>query len=328
MQPADGRSNNASASQARPLPDAATLTSALEAVFGRRTHVIERRGHPAASSFPGEIVRCSVDEDREACVLCKYGAGELAPSFGHRGGPRYEAAVYRSVLASAPLTAPRFFGAWEDPGGETWLFVEYLDGARPASKKNPEEMLPAAARWAARFHAVGAEPSSVLDRRGLKVYDAAYFLRWARRATRLAGEQHDVPWLAAVCDRAEPLLSALPDGDVTIIHGEFTPNNVLARDGVILPVDWETAAIAIGEIDLAGLTENWPPDLVRVCEREYVRVRWPDGEPDQFSRNLDLARLYWTLRWLGDRRSRRRQPKRVFDRYAALGAIAERLGLL
>jgi hypothetical protein len=324
------RSRSDSASQSPPpLPDAATLTFALEAVFARRTRLIERRSHPSASSFPGEIVRCGLDDDREAWVLCKYGAGEAAPSFGHRGGPRYEAVVYRSILAKAPLTTPKFFGAWEDAGGETWLFLEYLDGARSAAKKNPEEMLPAAARWAARFHAVAAEPSSVLDRRGLKVYDAAYYRRWARRATRLAGEeQHEFPWLAAVCQRAEPLLSALPDGEVTIIHGEFTPHNVLAREGVILPVDWETAAVAIGEIDLAGLTENWPPDIVRVCEREYARARWPDGEPDEFARNLDLARLYWTLRWLGDRRSRLRRPKRVLDRYTALAAIAERLGLL
>lgn len=312
------------------LPDAATLTGALEAALARRTRLIERRSHEFASSFPGEIVRCRLDEGADVCLLCKYEAGGRAPSFGHRRGPRYEAAVYRSILARTPLTAPKFWGAWENASAETWLFVEYLRGARRASyAKDPEQTLPAAARWAGRFHAIAAEPSSRLDRRGLKVYDAAYFRRWARRARRLAGQaQRAFPWFVTACKRAERLLETLPDGDVTIIHGEFTPSNVLTRDGTILPVDWETAAVAIGDIDLAGLTENWPPEIVRACEREYAGARWPGGAPPGFSRNLDLARLYWTLRWLGDRRTRLHSSTRVLDRYVAVGEIAERLGLL
>jgi hypothetical protein len=69
----------------------------------------------------------------------------------------------------------------------------------------------------------------------------------------------------------------------------------------MFPVDWESAAIGAGEVDLASLTDMWPSDLMDDAVAEYARVRWPQGAPDSFGRRLLAARVYWILRWLGNR---------------------------
>src|SRR6266566_5275690 len=55
-----------------------------------------------------------------------------------------------------------------------------------------------------------------------------------------------------------------------------------------------------GSRNFAPGTKNWPKRMVERLAREYVRARWPMGEPDNFSRLFGIARVYMTLRWLGD----------------------------
>ena len=102
-------------------------------------------------------------------------------------------------------------------------------------------------------------------------------------------------------------------------------NNILYSGGVIYPIDWESAAVAAGEIDLACLTEGWPPRVVRECERRYREARWPDGAPADFERRLGAARLYLAFRWLGE------EPDETVDesnrwRFDDLRTVGERLG--
>ena len=63
----------------------------------------------------------------------------------------------------------------------------------------------------------------------------------------------------AVCQRADEFIAQLLAAPRTMIHGEFYPGNILYEKGRICPVDWESAAIAAGELDLAALTEGWQP---------------------------------------------------------------------
>jgi thiamine kinase-like enzyme len=86
----------------------------------------------------------------------------------------------------------------------------------------------------------------------------------------------------------------------TVIHGEFYPLNVLTRQGSIYPVDWESAAVAAGEIDLASLIEGWAPDDSERYSCAYRRARWPDGTPARFERTVAAAKFYWLFRWLGN----------------------------
>lgn len=303
------------------------LRDALAEVFGRRVEVLDRAAHPYASSFPADVVLCDVEDVGELKVHCKYEAGLRYSRFGHRGGPGYEARVYRQVVRPLELSAPAYYGCWSAGGDGTWLFVEFADGSRRLSEgPSAAADLAGAAAWAGRFHRAASE---LAPPRFLKRYDTAYYTRWARRASDLAGPaRHErYPWLAALCEGAEDALRALPERSGTIIHGEFTPHNVLARGRDIVPVDWETAAVAAGEIDVASLTEGWPDDVVAACETAYVAARWPAGEPAEFRETLDLARLYWSLRWLGDRAEWLEQPKMAL-RYERFRVVGERLGLI
>ena len=55
-----------------------------------------------------------------------------------------------------------------------------------------------------------------------------------------------------------------------MIHGEYYPHNILFQSGVVRPVDWETAALAPGEIDLATLCEGWPPEEIRLTMEKQM----------------------------------------------------------
>jgi thiamine kinase-like enzyme len=87
-----------------------------------------------------------------------------------------------------------------------------------------------------------------------------------------------------------------------VIHGEFYGKNLLLRRRQIRVVDWESSAVAAGEIDLAALTEGrWPARTVRRCEQAYRRARWPCGVPAGFGARLAAAKIYLNFRWLGER---------------------------
>src|SRR2546423_1295636 len=98
------------------------------------------------------------------------------------------------------------------------------------------------------------------------------------RAAGAAAPHLRSPWLATACRREnlyEPLLTA----PHSVVHGEFSLGNVLLRKGEVFPVDWESAGLAPGELDLAFFTLGWPRRLRRRVEAAYARRRWPGGPP-------------------------------------------------
>ena len=110
----------------------------------------------------------------------------------------------------------------------------------------------------------------------------------------------------------------------TVIHGEYYPQNILYRDGKIHPIDWESTAIAAGEIDLASLIEGWTEEIVRQCQIQYQQARWPAGAPGEFDRTLCTAQLYLHFRWLSD------LPETTTNgwRFEQLHSAGKRLGLI
>jgi hypothetical protein len=164
-------------------------------------------------------------------------------------------------------------------------------------------MVAAAARWSGLLQravdrAANDEALAFMIR-----YDLDYYRSWASRTLSFAGHRRSaMPWLEPFCDWYRDACERLYGGGVTTIHGEYTPKNILAvTEGHIYPVDWETAALAVGEIDLAALTEGWDTVTTRIAEEHYAAARWGATKPREFHRRLDAARLYWRLRWLGDR---------------------------
>jgi thiamine kinase-like enzyme len=84
----------------------------------------------------------------------------------------------------------------------------------------------------------------------------------------------------------------------TVAHTEYYPNNILVVDGEIHPVDWESAAVAPGELDLASLLDGWPPEVADRCTAIYQDSRWSGACPDQHGPRLKAARAYLHCRWL------------------------------
>ncbi len=326
-----------------PLPDSATLadrmTAALPGVAdASRPVTILRRELPSiTSTFPNEIVTCSLSNGRRRRVFVKYKAGQSHASYGHRGDVPYEAEVYRRVLQGLPDFRPKYLGAHTDPKtGDASLFLEYVDrnvrlsDIRWKFAMRQPRALDRAARWLGRFHldqeARVHDPALSF----LKRYDAEYFRGWAERTSEFARPLYRrFPWLAGIRDWGDawfaPLLAAKP----TMIHGEFYTKTILMRAQSLFIVDWESAAIAAGEIDLAALTEGngWRRQRVRRWEDQYKRSRWPEGLPDAFQGTLDAARVYLHLRWLGDRPDWSVREKSLW-RYDHLHATAQRLGLM
>jgi hypothetical protein len=286
------------------LPNLRDLAVGLTSVLRSQATILDRQPNTYASTFPSEIVRCQLGNGRELRLLCKYGADHstsLSGRTGHKGGVPYEAAAYRHVLRTSRATTPKFYGAYEDvESGDTWLILEYLDDSvRLRKMRESSGAMGLAARWIGRFHNTTEERLSDPSMRFLSRYDAEYYLGWTRRTSLLTAHlRQRFRWLTTLCGRSEDVVALLLASPPTVIHGEYYPSNVLFRSGTVYPIDWESAAVAAGELDLATLTENWGAEIERRCELEYQRARWPEGSPPDFERRLCSARLYLQFRWL------------------------------
>jgi hypothetical protein len=327
------------------FPSLGDLTIGIKFVLttdGRHTFddllIVAREPNAKMKTFLTEMVTCRLDGATELRLFCKYEAGRSHNSYGHRRGIAYEAEVYRRVLRSSRLATPRFYGAYcQAVTGDTWLILQSLDKrALPSNVRRDLHIdddltrlkykLSLAARWIGQFHASyeNCLPYSLTS--FLNTYDEHYYRGWARRTSLFAQNLHrSYTWLGALCGRYQGL--HLLSQPATVIHGEYYKHNIVHLQGAAYPVDWESAAIAPGEIDLASLIERWPAEIAQSCEAEYRDARWPEGAPADFCRNLDAARLYLQLRWLGDQPAWTTDEHRQW-RFAELRAVGERLGLI
>jgi len=314
------------------IPDRRRLEEALgEIVPGIREaklRVTARESHVCASSHPLEIVTCSLDDGRSLRLICKY--SELAAPSGRepRGGVPYEAAVYRGLLVPSCASVPALYGTFVDEEtGTIGLCLEHVEDCSRLSEGTGQDLVETA-RWLARFHSAFEPPGPELDLSFLFAHTREDYLESSRRARELMRSLlRSLPWFEKLCRGFEEFATLLARAPKTVIHGELYPHNVLLRDGAIVPIDWESAAVAAGELDLAALTDGWASDAVADCETAYRNTRWRDPEPADFERSLAAARVFWHLRWLGDRDcwTREKDPLR---RILELRRLGQEWGLL
>jgi len=307
---------------------AAGLSRVLVGPSGR-VEVVARHPNVHASTFPSEFVSCRIPNGELIEVFCKYAEDEIDTCFGHRGSTRYEGDVYMRLLGEHAAAIPRFLGTYAEPeSGWTWLVLERIDGGRQiAEVDDPEPGMRAMARWVGTFHsrmARGDDRSTDF----LIRHDGEYYEGWIHR-TREFGRPlvRQYPWLEHLPDFIDPLIDPLLAADRVVVHGELYPHNLLFRGETAFALDWQSAAVAAGEIDLAALTERWPEDVVLACEEEYRAARWPTGAPDWHQRAVEAARLHWLCRWLGDRPQWTVADRSVW-RLEQLGEALRRLQLL
>lgn len=288
------------------FPNTKALAAGLGCVFrprelpARESHILRREANLCARTFPSEIVIYRREDGSEVELFCKYMFGLTDDHSGSRGGVAYEAKVYERILRFSGLTIPAYHGTYQDVAtGSVWLIIQHLDNCLELQKV-PQAMQQAAA-WIGRFHAAQEKNLAAAPLRFLAIYDADYYQHCARRTAALAGPwRRRVPWLQDLCARFEEVIGMLLAALPTVIHGDYHPPNILFHDGAVYPVDWELAAVAAGEIDLAYLIEGWAQDVVDDCTCAYRQARWPRGTPAEFEDRMASARLFRSLRTLGE----------------------------
>jgi thiamine kinase-like enzyme len=308
----------------------AGLAGTLEAI-GLVSHdltILDRRAR-LHSAHPSEIVKCSLADGSMIQLFCKYdircGDGGLAYHC-----VSYEAQIYRHILQPLEVSVPRMFGAFNDASSDrVWLILEYLHKSKKIRRARQPDAMVEAASWIGRFHAaaethIARTPTPFVFR-----HDLTFYQGFVRRTLQFSTQYIEHPsWLQSLCESAMELSPILCEPPFTIIHGQYAKHNILVNSGVISPIDWETAAIAAGEIDLTKLTDHYylPEEVVQECKVAYRQARWPDGEPSNFDRRFELARLHTHFYSLG--RKRRWKSKKLSSRLEALRSSGERLALI
>ncbi|GEM_PF-1563437 len=287
------------------LPDTSVLARDLNAVLrcrgnngSDRLRIVQRTLNPHSSTFTSEIVTCA-ENGQCLNLLCKFDRPIRTLAREHRLGIAYEAAVYQNALAESGDTVPRFYGYRPgDSKSMGWLALEHVTTGVKVQRTPHSHAIVEAARWLGRFHAEQERKIAQSRAIGLRVMDDEFY----RHGIESLGETESrlVPgWLEHLCTMLSSRIGELIDSPMTLVHGEFYPNNILfdLSRNRILPVDWETAALGAGEYDLAMLTENWPGPVRTHCELAYSWERWGRNAPVAVARRLQLARMHLAIRW-------------------------------
>lgn len=290
-------------------PEGCDLVAGLAVVLGQsagaseQPTLVARKPNGYASTFPSEIVTIRMPNGSSRTAFCKYDRRLDHDFHGHRHDLLYEGRVYSRILQANRMGTPRLYGVHKEPHtGQTWLIFENIDAYIRLDKAPGANALGDAAAWIGSFHRIHENDVSRAAMRFLTRYDDDYYSGWAHRSMRFTRHLHEGhPWLPSLCRRYLQLVPQFRERPPTIIHGEYSPHNILVREGQIHPVDWQCAAIAPGEIDLACLIDGWSETAAEAARSRYTRARWPHGAPADFRRTLDAALLYIQLRWLGDR---------------------------
>ena len=230
-----------------------------------------RRPWEYATSAPLELVTAVTDDGREHDLVLKHLGPRHVTEQVRRAKPsfvvdsRREIDVYRRLLAPLGI-GPALVGSRIAPETDTyWLLLEHVRGPRLFEVGAPAAWA-ATARWLGAFHwrPDTVDRAAVRHAGGLIECQRDWYRIWIDRALRFFGtdgpswSRHDgkaLRWLAERYDRVIEHLLSLPS---TLIHGEFYPENVImtgAPDSwVPCPIDWETASVGPGVLDLAALT--------------------------------------------------------------------------
>ena len=296
----------------------------VQSALGGDVRRIERALYEYHSSFAIEVIEVEVADGAKRSLIFK----DLSPvamlpearRVRPRGiyEPQREVIVYREILSKADLGTAFCFGSLVDPIADRfWLLLEKVDGNELYTIGDLSVWCHVA-RWLAQMHSqFSTRPSKREHDGALLKYDEDFFARcWDRAKLQLkhhaaAGivDPEIVRFIGAEYRRAAARICELPR---TLIHGEFYPSNVLVsgcdRDFRICAIDWETAGIGTGLVDLAALVSGgWTQS-----EREQLSRAYFDeltggeltgihavGDFETLQRDLLACRLHVAVWWLG-----------------------------
>lgn len=295
-----------------PVSDA-ELRAGLVAALGSEIGDVRRLPWAYGSSVPVEELRI----DGRPPLLFKDLTPRPRPSRpAFLVDPLREVEAYTALLHG--LDAPACHGSVV-ADGRVWLFLELVDGIPLWQAEGPAAW-EATARWLARMHAAPVPAGTHLLR-----YDGAHLRRWIERAAAMAPDR--LEGVRAPALRAVERLAAWP---AAFVHGELYASNVLVQDSRrgprVRPIDWETAGVGPGLLDLAALTAgDWERE-----RRARIVAAYRDALPaaaaaPHFDEALDAARLLVALQWLGWSRDWVPPPEHRHDWAADARALAARI---
>lgn len=292
--------------------------AAVAELFRRPRRVTRVTSHlsPYSSSFRIEEVAVSLESGEVAHIVRKDLAWErMLPGARrirsrHDHDPRVELDVYRRLLPLAPPGPPRLLAGDATAAGGPWLMLERITGEQ-LRHVGAQSAWESAARWTGALHTEFASTQRIATARaiGLPRWDSSRlqlsFVAAAREipgraSTRVAAAA--IRAIKRVHPRAVQRLAAQPP---TLIHGQLYPSNVMVsrtKPQRVAVLDWETAAIGPGVIDLAALTEGeWTPEQRAALAAAYLHGRDGGADPAAVRRteiDLACARLHLCLELL------------------------------
>ncbi len=238
-----------------------SVAGALAERFGREVEVVSliRSPSPYATVFPADIVEARLADGTVSRLFVKY-LGSEESAHPDKLGPEREIRLYRDVLVGEGLPVVRFFGApWQPRLGRHQLILEHVDDWN--LKYHDLPVWYRAAHEVGRLHAWFADRLPVLRDSGvLSRLAGEYVWDWARRAAAEATDRGSElgARVAGVLRRYDVVAATLDAAPATLVHNDLSPKNVVADSSEKPPriclVDWESAGIGSGLLDLTNLS--------------------------------------------------------------------------
>lgn len=262
--------------------------------------ILSRTVSEHEGTFPAEIIKCRLSNKKKITLRLKYAFRKKEKKlYIQRDGIEYEGNIYSQLLEHIPLTTVRYYGnEFIKKSKEYCLVLEYLDDCYKIKQVGPKAFSKAA-EWIASFHILFE--SNCLP--FVRVYDENYYRSWADKIEiSMQKLNKKFYWVQNLFNYYRENINILTASPQTVIHGEFYGKNVLIRDGIIYPIDWETAAYGPAEIDVACLMEGKDEVRAKLAIEGYKTTRWHNKNdiPELFEKRLLMARLYFTFRWLAE----------------------------
>jgi hypothetical protein len=257
--------------------------------------------------------------------------------------PGREPWMYESVLAlNAVAGAPRLLSSGPVRDGGRWLLMEWV-GSVDLTQVGECAVWCAAAAQLARIHVWGeSRVGDLLRGTPVRWDDPMLHIWWADRARRSPAKRG--PRLSATDDLLAPLwaryrvvgdrLAAMPK---TLVHGDLNASNVLvtrtAAGKRIRIIDWETAGIGPGLIDLASLLSGRLPQghqagMVAAYRAELGGSFLGSLSTQEFDEALRWCGLALAVKWLGWSPGWAPPRAHAYDWRAEALMLAHGLGLL
>jgi hypothetical protein len=277
------------------------LEEGLTRHLGRpfRAAAVEGRPLGRGSTHPISRLLVTADSGEQVPVIFKRLSPRPEPK-----GHRREVLVYRRLLEGQRFGAPALYASvYDEAGGRYWLFLEDVGRRTVAEGDLPDWA--GAVRRLAELHgpylgrADDLRALGCLGERGAGYY---HFLAGrARRNLQQAEAGQALARFDALLAGFEYVVAHLVSQPQTLVHGDIHPDNFLLQPGHrVRLLDWETASVGLGALDLVRLLDGWGadrPKFVDIYWEELVRHRRAYAAPLALSVPFDREAFEVTLRY-------------------------------